>query len=165
VTEQHLGNERTSIVANGAELRIERTFDAPRELVWRAWTEPEHVANWWGPHGTTARVVEMDVRPGGRWKWIANATADSGGTATFAGEYLEVDPPERFVRTALPDPAPPGPPAVETVTFTEIDGKTTMRYHATFPSEETLNFAISLGMTKGVLDQYDRMADLLASGV
>lgn len=159
MTRQQLGNETTAITTEGAEMVIERVFDAPRELVWAALTSPEHVPNWWGTHGTTAVVTEMDVRPGGRWR-IAPATPDRGGVA-FKGEYLEVVPPERLVRTSSPDMEPNGPPAVETITLEELAGKTTLRHHARFPSAEVLDFALSTGMTKGILEMYDRLADLL----
>ncbi|MFC6879070.1 MULTISPECIES: SRPBCC family protein [Actinomadura] len=162
MTRRELGDERTAITAEGAEMVIERVFDAPRELVWAAMTSPEHIPHWWGPHGTTARVVEMDVRPGGAWRI---GGADGEGVAFF-GEYLEVEPPERIVRTSgpdMPELGTGGPPAVETITFTDLGGRTRMTYHARFPSEDVLDFALDQGMTKGVLEQFDRLADLLTT--
>ncbi|MEA2632614.1 MAG: hypothetical protein QOE66_2833, partial [Chloroflexota bacterium] len=87
----------TSIYSEGGDLTFERTFDAPRELVWKAMTDPAQVPNWWGPKNTTTTVVEMDVRPGGRWRFINHTTA--GEDVPFKGEYLEVLPPERLVQT------------------------------------------------------------------
>lgn len=92
MTRRELGDAATTVVAEGSDLLIERVFAAPRELVWAAMTTAEHLARWIGPHGTTTEVAELDLRPGGRWKWI-------NGDVAFLGEYLEVDPPKRLVRT------------------------------------------------------------------
>jgi uncharacterized protein YndB with AHSA1/START domain len=161
VTRQDLGNETTTLVADGADLVLERVFDAPRELVWTALTSPEHIPQWWGPHGTTPTVVEMDVRPGGRWRWIA--AASDGGGAPFAGEYLEVVPPERIVRTVIFDVEPfnAGPAAVETTTLEDLAGRTRVRGHTRFPSAEVLGGALATGMSRGALESYDRLAHLL----
>lgn len=160
MTRQELGDTSTSIVAENADLTMERIFDAPRELVWTAITSAEHIHNWWGPHGTYATVEEMDVRPGGTWR-IAPA---EGEGVPFAGEFLEVVPPERLVRTTspdIPDMGPAGPLAIETITLEDLGGTTRMIYHGRFPSEEVLAFALEQGMTKGILEQFDRLADLL----
>jgi uncharacterized protein YndB with AHSA1/START domain len=156
-----LGDENTRVVAEGADLTIERTFDAPRQLVWATLTSPAHIHNWWGPHGTHATAEEMDVRPGGRWRI---ASAEGGTSVAFFGEFLEVEAPERLVRTSSPDiPEIPagGPPAVEAITLEDVGGRTKMVYHARFPSQEVLGFAIEQGMTSGVLEQFDRLATLL----
>ncbi|HEY0641060.1 MAG TPA: SRPBCC domain-containing protein [Pseudonocardiaceae bacterium] len=153
-----LGNGATAMVADGDELVMERVFDAPRELVWRVLTEAAHIARWWGPRGTSTVVHEQDLRVGGTWRW---ANVFDGGEARMRGEYLEVSPPGRYVRTSYVDTEPLGPPAVETVTLEEFDGRTTVRHHVRFPTEDILAFALSTGMSHGVLDQFDRLADLL----
>lgn len=161
MTRQELGDRATSIVAEGTDITMERVFDAPRELVWAAMTTPEHIHNWWGPHGNYAEVQEMDVRPGGKWR--IGPPKGSEGVAFF-GEFLEVVAPERFVRTSSPDMPGmdgDGPPAVETITLAEVGGKTKMVYLGRFPAEEVLEFALAQGMTKGILEQFDRLADLL----
>jgi uncharacterized protein YndB with AHSA1/START domain len=158
MTRQELGNESTSIVAEGSDITMERVFDAPRELVWAAMTSAEHIHNWWGPHGNYPDVQQMDVRPGGKWR-IAPPSGSEG--IAFAGEFLEVVEPERFVRTSAPEMGGGGPPAIETITLEDLGGKTKMTYHGRFPSEEVLEFALSQGMTKGILEQFDRLADLL----
>ena len=81
--------DTTGIYQEGTDLVYERTFDAPREQVWQAMTDPEIVPRWWGPHGTTTTVVEMDVRPGGKWRYVSQAP-DRDDVA-FYGEYLEVE--------------------------------------------------------------------------
>ena len=81
----------TTIYSEGGDLVYERTFDAPRELVWKALTDPTIIPRWWGPHGTTTTVVEMDVRPGGKWRY--DSSAPDREDVSFFGEYLEVEPP------------------------------------------------------------------------
>ena len=93
--------DTTTIYSDGGDLTFERTFDAPRELVWKAFTDPNLVPRWWGPHGTTTTVAEMDVRPGGAWRYVSRA-ADRDDV-TFYGEYLEVDPPKSFKWTFMFD--------------------------------------------------------------
>ena len=78
-------------------LVIERVFDAPRELVWRAWTEPEHVMRWYGPAGMTSHACEIDLRVGGRCLW--GMRSPDGGECWNTGVYREIVPPERFVAT------------------------------------------------------------------
>ncbi len=89
----------TSVYSDGGDLVFERTFDAPRELIWKAFTDPELIPRWWGPHGTTTTVAEMDVRPGGSWRYVSHA--DDRDDVAFYGEYLEVEPPERIKWTFL----------------------------------------------------------------
>lgn len=161
MTRQELGDRSTNIVADGADLTIERIFDAPRELVWTVMTSAEHIPHWWGTHDTHAEVALMDVRPGGRWRI---GSAEGGEGVAFGGEFLEVVPPERLVRTSAPDMPgvdPDGPPAVETITFDDLGGRTKMVYHARFPSEDVLDFALDQDMTRGILEQFDRFAELL----
>lgn len=79
-------------------IRMTRTFDAPRALVWRAWTRPEHVARWWGSRAMgTTKVVKLDLRTGGEWRF--EHTMHDGSVFAFIGKYLEVDEPEKLVNT------------------------------------------------------------------
>ncbi len=91
--------ETTAVYSDGTDLVFERTFRAPREQVWRAFMEPELIPHWWGPNGTSTTVAEMDVRPGGRWRYISHAPDRED--VSFFGEYLEIEPPERFRWTFL----------------------------------------------------------------
>ena len=127
--------DTTTIYSEGGDLVFERTFDSPRERVWQALTDPLIIPLWWGPHGTTTTVVQMDVRVGGTWRYISHA-ADRDDV-TFFGEYLEVDPPQGYTWTFLFDVegvgAQGGP---ETFTLEEIDGRTKLRsvgHMGTFP--------------------------------
>ena len=137
------------------EVTITRVFDAPRELVWKAWTEPEQFANWFGtpPYTTPASTVSLDVRPGGRW--AATMVHETDGTELpFRGEYREVVEPERLVLT-FEDPADESNDLVEvlTVTFTDLGGKTELVAHqaGNMPDEEY----------KALVDGYGRFFDQL----
>ena len=94
-------NDTTTVYSEDAELVWERIFDAPREAVWQAFMDPERIPLWWGPHGSTATVVEMDVRPGGTWRFISRAPGRED--VPFTGEYLELDPPASFRQTFIVD--------------------------------------------------------------
>ena len=99
------------------EIRFERVFDAPRDLVWQTFTDPTLVAEWWGGG---AEVVEMDVRVGGSWKFLGGHMPD-GSKFTFQGEYLEVDPPRRLVQTMI-NGWMGGAQWTEAMEFEDLDG-------------------------------------------
>lgn len=120
--------EATSTGAGRREIVITRVFDAPRELVFRAWTQPEHFARWWGAHGTTTPLdtTRLDVRPGGEWSARMRSDAD-GAEHPFAGTYREIVENERLVLTLSEGDRPdPDREHLLTVTFTDVDGKTEM---------------------------------------
>ncbi len=141
---------------------MERLFDAPRELVWKVMLDPELVTKWWGPHGYTTTVVEMDVRPGGKWHYINHTTG--GEDIGFMGEYLELDPPRRYKATFIVDlDGLRDNIGVETFTFEEIDGQTKLTTRSEFPSAEELEVHVSNGMIQGSIETWDRFAALLAA--
>lgn len=112
----------TEVSAEG--ITMTRTFDAPRELVWQAWTDPAHFAQWFGEPGSTIplETASMDVRPGGEWSVVMHVPAE--GQIPFAGVYREVVEPERLVLT-LRDPGGSGWEEVMTVVLTDLgDGRT-----------------------------------------
>ena len=112
-----------TVYSDGGELVFERTFDAPRDIVWAAFTDPERIPRWWGPHGTTTTVVEMDVRVGGTWRYRSSA-ADREDVF-FHGEYLEIEPPEHFTWTFLFDvPGLGDQGGPESFTFEDLGGRT-----------------------------------------
>jgi uncharacterized protein YndB with AHSA1/START domain len=155
--------ETTNVFTEGPDLVMERTFDAPRELVWKVLTDPEGVTNWWGPHGHTATVEEMDVRVGGKWRWIGHSP--SGQHAPFKGEYLEIVPLERVVQTEIFDvPGFDDRAAITTLTLEALGNQTKLVSHTRFPSTEDLEGALSTGMTGGAIESWDRLAALLAKG-
>lgn len=143
------------------EIHAERWFDAPRERVFKAFTDPELISRWWGPRGHTTRVVEMDARAGGTWRFVS-ATED-GGEFGFGGEFREVSEPDRIVWTFTWDDNP-GEPSTETVTFTEQDGGTLVRSVSVFASEKDRDDMLATGMEAGMRETYERLAELLAKG-
>ncbi len=151
--------DRAAEGAPGRELTVTRIFDAPRNLVFKVWTDPKHVAEWWGPHGFKTTIHEMNVRPGGRWRRGRYSMRGPGGNDyPFDGVYLEVIEPERLVF----DGAIHGDPSrgVWTeVTFTEQEDKTKVTVHQvlSFESEEIMR-----GAPIGWNQQFDRLVEYLA---
>lgn len=147
----------TSFALSGdRETVMTRTFAAPRALVWRAITEAGHFARWWGPRGYTCHVIEMDVRPGGRWE--AEQTAPSGHVHRFWGEYVEVIPPEKLVHTQH---YLEYPPLEVTITLTERDGQTTLHSITRFDTPESRAATLQAGMEWGARESIDRLAELV----
>jgi uncharacterized protein YndB with AHSA1/START domain len=151
----------TTIYSEDGDLVYERTFAAPREVVWRANTDPELIPRWWGPHRHSTRVEEMDVRPGGKWRFVS---VDGDGTEfAFYGEYLEVEPPERIKWTFMFDVEGVGPQGgPETLTLQDLgDGRTLMRAVSHMGSAEAIEAALATGMTQGAIETWDRLDELL----
>jgi len=148
------------------EVKVVRSFKAPRALVYRAHTEPELVRRWLlGPPGWSMPVCEMDVRVGGqyRWRWRSE---ENGSEFGFSGTFREVQPPSRLVHTEAYDPgtvgdAYPGKEAIVTVTFTESDGVTTLTSLIDFGSKEARDAAVATGMTDGMEQSYQLLDRLL----
>ncbi len=121
-------SDSVAAAARDRELTITRVFDAPRELVFRAWTDPAQAAHWWGPQGFTTISCEMDVRPGGAYR--ACMRSPEGTRHCRRGVYREVVAPERLVFTfAWEDANGPGHEMVVTVTFAAIDSQTRLTLH------------------------------------
>jgi len=146
-------------VISDTELLITREFDAPREVVFKAMTDPTLVARWWGPRKYRTVVDTMDARPGGKWR-MRNIAAD-GGEHAFRGEFREVVPPERVVWTFEYEPLP-GHISVETMTLTERDGRTLLTVRDQFASKEDLDGMVQSGMESGARESYERLDEILA---
>ena len=160
---RQLGNERTMVYQDGLELVFQRVFDAPRDLVWKVITDPARVTNWWGPQGDTTTVLEMDVRTGGRWSYVSHTSG--GEDVPFHGEYLDVEPPERIVRTFIVDiPGFADKVGRETLTLEDLGGRTRMTERSHFDTMEDLQTQLDVGMVGGALDTYDRLAEEIARG-
>ncbi len=134
---------------------ITRTFDAPRALVWRAWTQPEHVHHWYGPAYLTFTVCEIDLRPGGRWRYVLRAP--DGSEHGFGGEYREIVPPERLVYTEGYEGLP-GHEYLVTLTFEEQNGTTTLTSHGAYQSFADRDGHVASGMEGGMRETLDRLA-------
>lgn len=140
------------------EIVITRSFNAPRPLVFKAWTRPEHVRHWYGPAGTTLAVCEIDLRPGGRYRFVVRAP--DGQEYGFTGVYREVVPPERLVYTDSFEGAP-GHEALVTALFEEMDGKTRLTSTSLYASLEERDAHIRSGMEGGMKQTLDRLTEHL----
>jgi uncharacterized protein YndB with AHSA1/START domain len=144
------------------EIVMTRIFDAPRHLVFNAWTKPELLKRWLtGPSGWTMPVCEIDLRVGGRYRyvWRHPGQPDMG----MGGVHLEVVVPERIVNTQLFDQDWTGGETVGTLVLVERDGKTITTNTVRYSSREVRDMVIKTGMTEGVGASYDRLEELLAS--
>jgi uncharacterized protein YndB with AHSA1/START domain len=154
----------TAARVEGRDLVLERTFDAPRALVFKAWTEPERLARWCSPHGWTMTVYEMEVRPGGVWRYCMRS--DAGEESWGKGVYHEIVEPERIVYTdtfadAEGNPVPGAPEMLVSIALSESDGKTHVTLVTQFGSVAALESGLGMGMIKGWSETWDRLAEYL----
>jgi uncharacterized protein YndB with AHSA1/START domain len=142
------------------EVRLTRLFDAPRHLVFEAMTKPEHIRRWWGclGEGYSVPVCEVDLRPGGRWRFV---NRHPKGEVAFHGVYREIAPPDRLVFTETMEPYP-DPGSVVTAVFTDENGKTRLTVTALYPSREVRDVVLESGMEKGAAISYDRLEEVVA---
>jgi len=145
------------------QILITREFDAPRNLVWKAWTTPELVRRWWHAKRGEMTVAEIDLREGGRWRY-AMVTPD-GMEVAFHGVYREVVPEERLVSTEIYEGVPNGEEGatLNTATFAEADGRTTLTILVEAPSKEIRDAIIATGMEDGLQDALDLVEEVAAS--
>jgi uncharacterized protein YndB with AHSA1/START domain len=141
------------------EISSVRIFGASRERVFAAYTDPELIPEWWGPRRMTTTVDQMDVKPGGAWRFI-NREPD-GEEIGFRGIYREVTSPKRLVQTFEWD-GMPGHVIVETATFEDLGGRTKVSTTSLFHTAEERDGMLALGMERGLTESHDRMAELLA---
>jgi uncharacterized protein YndB with AHSA1/START domain len=140
----------------GHELVITRVFDAPRKLVFQAWTDPKRLAQWWGPRGFTTSIREMDVRPGGAWRYAMRGP--DGHDYPFDGVYLEVIEPERLVFDGTIHGSPEQRVWTE-VAFVEREGKTEVRVRQLYSFESDATRGAPIGWNQ----QLDRLVEFLAT--
>lgn len=137
---------------------VTRVVDAPRRIVWDAWTNPRHVPKWLvGPPGWSMPECEIDLRPGGKWRFVYRKA--DGAEMTLTGSYREVAPPERVVSTETWGPE--WPETVNTVVFTEVAGQTTITLTITYPSSEAREAALKTGMKDGMDPSFARLDQLV----
>jgi len=153
-------NEMQITAAPGVpQVRTAREFDAPRDLVFRAFTEPELMAQWLGPRRLTMTVDRYDLRDGGTWRYVH--TDDAGNAFGFHGVFHGGPSIDGMVQTFEFEGAP-GHVSMDTVTFEEKDGKTTVRTNSVFQSVEARDAMVSAGMAGGMSEGYERLEELLA---
>lgn len=148
----------TLTMPSDRETVITRIFNAPRRLVFEAWTKPEHVRRWYGLRSLTLTVCEIDLRPGGAWRYVLQAP--DGSEYAFSGVYREIVPPERLVYTEGYE-AIPGADYLVTTTFDEQDGKTTLTSRLLYKSKEHRDGHLNSGMEPGMRETLDRLAELV----
>ena len=139
------------------ELRLTRLIDAPREAVWKAWTDPELLKRWFGPRGWSLVVCEVDFKVGGGFRFVLRGP--DGKDMGMRGVYREIVPPERSIHMESFDDYP-GESQV-TAVFVERGGKTTMTATVLYPSKEVRDIVIKSGMEHGAAESYDKLAELL----
>jgi uncharacterized protein YndB with AHSA1/START domain len=137
------------------QILITREFDAPADLVFKAWTTPELVKRWWHANRGEATIAEIDLRVGGKWRYVM--VADGGFEVGFHGEYLEIVPNERIVSTEVYEGLPEGvseedAATVNTATFTETDGRTTLTILVQAKNKIARDAIIDSGMEAGLQD-------------
>jgi uncharacterized protein YndB with AHSA1/START domain len=143
------------------QILITREFDAPRHLVYRAWTTPELVKRWWSGHRGRMTVAEIDLRVGGMWRYVM--VADGGFEVAFHGEYREIVPNERIVTTEVYEAMPEGDGALNVVTFTEADGRTILELLVDCASREVRDAILDSGMEVGMQEQMDLLEEIAIS--
>ena len=139
------------------QILITREFDAPKRLVYRAFTTPELVRRWWHANRGEMTIAEIDLRVGGKWRYVM--IADGGFEVGFHGEYREIVPNERIVSTEVYEGMPDAE-AVNTATFTETDGRTTLEILVQHASKEHRDAHIESGMEAGMQEQMDLLDEL-----
>ena len=141
------------------EIVLTRVFDAPRQMVFDAFSKPELLRRWFGPRGWSLEVCEVDLRVGGGFRFVL--AGPGGRRMGMRGLYREIVPPERSVHLESYDDYP-GESQVTTV-FVEQDGKTTMTATVLYPSQEVRDAVVRSGMEHGAAESYDKLAELLAA--
>ena len=145
------------------EIVVTRVIDAPRRLVFDAFTRPEMIKHWMlGPDGWTMPVCEMDLRAGGAYRWVWQRGA-GGAQMSVSGTFREVAAPERLVHTEQFDPPWYPGEAVITTRFAEQGDKTAVTISIVYPSQETRDNALKSGMESGMAQSYDRLERLLTA--
>jgi len=159
MSEQDVAGKSAITLPAEREIRIERIFDAPRDRVFAAHTDPELIPQWWGPRGVTTVVEEMDATTGGAWRFLMR---DSDGSETiFRGIYREVAPPERIVQTFEWD-GMPGYVSVDTASFEDLGDRTRIVTTSVFHTAEERDGMLESGMESGLNETYARLDELLA---
>jgi uncharacterized protein YndB with AHSA1/START domain len=143
------------------ELILTRDFEAPRELVFEAWSKPEHVRRWYGLRHLTLPVCEMDFREGGSWRFVLR-DLQGGIDHPLSGEYRVIVRPERIVFTERYE-AIPGSDHVVTLIFADRDGRTTLRMHILYQSKEHREGHLMSGMEAGMQETFSRLDEFLAA--
>ncbi|MGH7572977.1 MAG: SRPBCC family protein [Gemmatimonadota bacterium] len=159
-----VANEGTMVVTlpTDTQILITRQFDAPKHLVYQAWTTPELIKRWWHAKRGKVTVADVDLRVGGTWRWVM--VTDGGLEVAFHGEYREIVPNERMVSTEVYEGAgPESEAAVNTITFAEVDGRTILTLLMQLASKEDRDAILDSGMEAGLRDALDLLEQAVIS--
>lgn len=161
-TDRASGKNRTTVERTSErEVVVTRTFNAPAQIVFEAWTTPALLKRWWAPesYGISFVSCEADVRTGGTYRFVFSHPASEQPMAFF-GRYIEVTPPSRIVWT---NDEGDEAGSVTTVTFAEADGETRVVMHDLYPSKEALDGAIASGSTSGISETFEQLDELFVT--
>jgi len=158
-TKEKKAGTTTLTTPSDREVITERVFDAPRDRVYAAFTDPELIPQWWGRRRTTTLVDKLDVRPGGAWRFVERNS--DGSENGFRGTFREVTPPESLVYTFEWE-GMPGHVVVDTVSFEDLDGRTKVTNTSLFHTTEERDGMLESGMEKGLNESYEQLDELLA---
>ena len=149
-----MASSRSAVVTlpTDTQIMITREFAAPRHLVWKAWTTPDLIRQWWHANRGTVTVAEVDLRVGGTWRYVL--VTNRGQEVGFHGTYREIVPLERIVSTEVFEGFPDGE-AINTIAFAERDGRTTMTFLVQHSCREHRDAHIQSGMEDGMQDAMD----------
>ncbi|MBI1759092.1 MAG: SRPBCC family protein [Actinobacteria bacterium] len=142
------------------QILITREFDAPKHLVYLAWTTPELIKRWWSGDRGDVTIAEVDLRPGGSWRYVM--VANGGFEVAFHGEFREIIRDERIVSTEVYEGMPDGE-ALNTVTFTEKDGRTTLTVLVEHASKEHRDMHLDSGMEDGLQEAMNHLEQVAIS--
>jgi uncharacterized protein YndB with AHSA1/START domain len=153
----------TVTLPTDTQILITREFDAPKHLVYRAWTTPELVKRWWHANRGEVTLAEIDLRVGGMWRYVSRS--EDGFEVGFHGEYREIVPNERLVTTEVYEGIPDADAhaALDTLTLTESDGRTTLTVLVEHPTKEGRDAHINSGMEAGMQDAMDLLEEVAVS--
>jgi uncharacterized protein YndB with AHSA1/START domain len=156
------GTAKVTLPAD-TQILITREFDAPKHLVYKAWTTPELVKRWWHANRGTVTLAEIDLKVSGKWRYVS--VTDGGFEVGFHGEYREIVPNERIVSTEAYEGVPDADAnaTVNTLTLTETDGRTTLEVLVEAPSKEVRDAIIESGMEAGMQDAMDLLEQVAVS--
>ncbi|TFB21399.1 SRPBCC domain-containing protein [Filobacillus milosensis] len=164
-------HELSSRVENDKVLVLERTFDAPRDLVFKMFKDPEHLKHWWGPRGWELPVCNVDFRPGGVWHYCMKCVDQNQGDfygmeAWGKAVYKEIIEPEMIAYTDYFSDAEGNindsmPPSENTLEFIDLDGKTKLINRSEYVSEGDLKTVMDMGMLQGITETWDRLEERL----
>jgi uncharacterized protein YndB with AHSA1/START domain len=155
-------SSKTAVVTlpSDTEILITREFDAPRHLVYRAYTEPELIKRWWSGDRGTVDSIDVDLRVGGSWRYVMTATG--GFEVAFHGEYREIVPDVKLVSTEVYEGMPDAS-ALDTVSFTEQDGRTTLTILVEHSEQAHRDAHINSGMEDGLQEALDHLEEVAVS--